>query len=254
MTAAWDAQRYDRSFAYVSRFGRDVVDLLAPAAGERVLDLGCGTGDLTAELAARGIDVVGIDADPAMITTARARHPQVSFEQADAHTFTLAAPVDAVLSNAALHWMRRPSAVIDRVRAALRPGGRFVGEFGGHGNIATIHAAVVESTQQVGLDIGRLDDPWYFPTPAAYASLLESGGFRVRLLEHFDRPTPLTDGEDGLAEWLRQFASGLLGALTVDEREAVIRATVSRCRPALHRDGRWVADYVRLRFHAELTS
>lgn len=251
MTTAWDAQRYDRSFGFVSRFGRDVLELLAPVPGERVLDLGCGTGDLAADLAARGIDVLGIDADPAMIAAARQRHPHVMFEQGDGHTFVLKKPVHAVVSNAALHWMVRPAAVLTRVLAALRPGGRFVGELGGHGNVATIRAAVVDATCDAGIDVEQLGEPWYFPTPAAYASLLEAGGFRVRLLEYFDRPTALEEGADAMAGWLRMFADGLVGGLPPAVRRQVLEAAVDRCRPSLYRDGRWYADYVRLRFHAE---
>lgn len=249
---AWNADRYDRSFGFVSRYGRDLVRLLAPVHGERVLDLGCGTGELAAELADLGIEVQGIDADAAMIAKARSRHPAVAFEQADGHGFRLAEPVDAVLSNAALHWMLDPAAVIARVRAALRPGGRFVAEFGGQGNVAVIRSAVREAAEGVGLDATRLDDPWFFPSPAAYATLLEQGGFRVRLMEHFDRPTPLDDCPEGVVDWLRMFGADLLAAVPADLREQVMRDAAERCRPRLHREGRWYADYVRLRVWAEV--
>jgi trans-aconitate methyltransferase len=189
----WDAGGYDRAFGYVSRHGRELMRLLAPVPGERVLDLGCGTGELAAAVADLGIEVCGIDADAAMIAQARALHPEIGFEQADGHDFVLADPVDAVLSNAALHWMLDPPAVIARVRAALRPGGRFVAEFGGQGNVAIICSAVRDASEAAGVDPGRIHVPWFFPSPAEYATLLEEGGFRVRLMEHFDRLTPLDD-------------------------------------------------------------
>lgn len=248
----WDVERYDRSFGFVSSYGRGLTSLLAPVPGERVLDLGCGTGGLAAELAELGIEVRGIDADAAMIARARAEHPQVEFEQADGHDFVLADPVDAVTSNAALHWMLDPSAVIARVRAALRPGGRFVAEFGGQGNVARIRSAVREAAAAAGVDPTRLGSPWFFPSPAEYATLLEGGGFRVRLVEHFDRPTPLDDCPDGIVDWLRMFGAGLLAGVPTERREQVMHGAAERCRPALLRDDRWYADYVRLRVWAEL--
>jgi trans-aconitate methyltransferase len=248
----WDAAGYDRAFGYVSRYGRELTALLAAVPGERVLDLGCGTGELASALAALGIEVCGIDADAAMIAQARALHPEIGFEQADGHDFVLADPVDAVLSNAALHWMLDPSAVIARVRAALRPGGRFVAEFGGQGNVAMILSAVRDAARAAGVDPGRVHVPWFFPSPAEYATLLESGGFRVRRMEHFDRLTALDDCPDGIVDWLRMFGTGLLTDVPTDLREPVMRDAAERCRPALLRDGRWHADYVRLRFWAEL--
>lgn len=248
----WDADRYDRSFDFVSRHGRDLISLLAPVPGERVLDLGCGTGELAAELADLGIEVHGIDADVSMIAQARAKHPHVRFEQADGHDFALAEPVDAVLSNAALHWMLDPSAVIARVRAALRPGGRFVAELGGDGNVAAIRSAVAEAAGDAGVDPTQLRSPWFFPSPAEYATLLEVGGFRVRLMEHFDRPTPLDGSSDGIVGWLRMFGAQLLAGVPTDLREQVMHDAAERCRPTLWRDGRWQADYVRLRVWAEV--
>lgn len=248
----WDAEGYDRSFGFVSRYGRELTGLLAPVPGERVLDLGCGTGELAAELAELGLEVRGIDADPAMISQARTKHPEVGFEQADGHDFVLAEPVDAVLSNAALHWMLDPAAVIARVRTALRPGGRFVAEFGGQGNVAIIRSAVREALAAAGVDPTHQRFPWFFPGPAEYATLLEAGGFRVRLMEHFDRPTPLDDCPDGVVDWVKMFGSGLLAGVPTDRCEQVMHDAAERCRPALFRDGRWHADYVRLRVWAEL--
>ena len=248
----WDVDRYGRSFGFVSRYGRDLLNLLAPVPGERVLDLGCGTGEIAAELADLGIEAHGIDADASMIAQARSKHPEVAFEQADGHDFVLADPVDAVLSNAALHWMLDPSAVIARVTAALRPGGRFVAEFGGRGNVATIRAAVTEAARAAGVDATPAKSPWFFPSPAEYATLLEDGGFRVRLMEHFDRPTPLDDCPDGVVDWLRMFGAPLLADVPTDLRERVMRDAAERCRSSLFRAGRWHGDYVRLRVRAEL--
>jgi trans-aconitate methyltransferase len=248
----WDAETYDRSFGYVSRYGRELTGLLAPVPGERMLDLGCGTGELAAALTDLGIEVCGIDADAAMIAQARVLHPEIRFEQADGHDFVVAEPVDAILSNAALHWMLDPSAVIARVRAALRPGGRFVAEFGGQGNVATIRTAIRDAAEAAGVDPGRVRVPWFFPSPAEYARLLEDGGLRVRRMEYFDRPTALDDCADGIVDWLRMFGTEPLAGVPPDLREQVMRDAAERCRPALFRDGRWHADYVRLRVWAVL--
>lgn len=217
-----------------------------------MLDLGCGTGELAAALANVDVEVRGIDADSSMIRQARAKHPGIRFDQADGHDFVVADPVDAVLSNAALHWMLDPSAVIARVREALRPGGRFVAELGGHGNVVLIRSAVREAAVAVGADPSCADLAWFFPSAAEYATLLEDGGFRVRLLEHFDRPTALDDCPDGIVDWLRMFGSRLLAGVPVALHDQVMRDAAARCRPTLFHDGRWHADYVRLRFWAEL--
>jgi SAM-dependent methyltransferase len=218
MAAGWDADRYQRQFGFVSAMAGDLVELLDPGPTETVLDLGCGTGELAAEIQRRGARVLALDADPAMVAAARARLGTGRVLLADAHGFTLPEPVDAVFSNAALHWMPRPAAVIARVRAALRPGGRFVAELGGAGNIDAILAAFAAATAEAGLPGPA--SPWSFPTPDRQATLLEAGGFRVARMEHFARPTPLEGGDHALAA------------------------------PRLRRDGRWVADYWRLRFVA----
>src|SRR5215218_2330954 len=182
MAAGWDTDRYQRQFGFVSALAGDLVELLDPRPGETVLDLGCGTGELGARIAAAGARVWGLDTDPAMVAAARERLGPERVLLADGHDFSLPEPVDAVFSNAALHWMPRPAEVIARVRAAVRPGGRF-------------GAALAEA------GLPTPPTPWYFPTPGRYATLLEAGGFRVARMEHFPRPTPLEGGDQALADW-----------------------------------------------------
>ncbi|HEX3212847.1 MAG TPA: methyltransferase domain-containing protein, partial [Actinomycetota bacterium] len=172
MTGGWDADRYQRQFGYVSGMAGDLVELLGPRPGEVVLDLGCGTGELAAEIQGRGARVWALDSDPAMVAAARGRLGDDRVLLADGHAFTLPEPVDAVFSNAALHWMPRPAEVIGRVRAALRPGGRFVAELGGAGNIDAILEALGAAMAEAGLPAPQC--PWYFPTPGRYATLLEA--------------------------------------------------------------------------------
>ena len=248
MTAGWDADRYQRQFGYVSAMAGDLVELLDPRSGETVLDLGCGTGELAERIAATGARVWALDGDPAMVAAARERLGPERVLLADGHDFRPPEPVDAVFSNAALHWMPRPAEVIARVRAALRPGGRFVAEMGGAGNIAAILGAFAAAAAEAGLPAPP--NPWYFPTPGRYATLLEAGGFRVARMEHFPRPTPLEGGEAALADWLAMFGRSLTAAVPADVLPRVVSRTSELAAPRLRHDGRWVADYWRLRFVA----
>jgi trans-aconitate methyltransferase len=248
MTAGWDADRYQRQFGYVSGMAGDLVELLDPRPGETILDLGCGTGELAAQIQARGARVLALDSDPAMAAAARRRLGQDRVLLADGHAFTLPEPVDAVFSNAALHWMPHPAEVIGRVGAALAPGGRFVAELGGAGNIEAILDALGAAMAEAGLPEPAC--PWYFPTPGRYATLLEAGGFQVARMEHFPRPTPLAGGDDGLADWLAMFGGALTAAVPPDQLAQVVARTGELAAPRLRRPDGWVADYWRLRFVA----
>ncbi len=246
----WDAQAYDERFGFVSGYGRGLVELLGPRSGEAVLDLGSGTGQLAAEIAASGASVQGLDRDEQMVLRARARYPDLTFRLGDARTFTVPGPVDAVFSNATLHWVPvgdQPT-VLDRVRAALRPGGRFVAEMGGAENVAALLAAADRALVELGLE--PVPHPWCFPSPAEQAARLQSAGFDVRLLKHFARPTRLADG-DSAADLFRMFGQWLLEATPPDRHDELLAAVDRHAGPALRdADGRWTADYVRLRWWA----
>jgi len=247
---AWDSALYDSSLGIVTRLGAGVLDLLAPKPGLRVLDLGCGTGHLTAQIAAAGADARGIDAAETMIARARELYPHVRFDVARGEDFVLDAPVDAVFSNAALHWMSQPEAVATCVYRALAPGGRFVAEMGGKGNVAAIVDALTRALDEAGVPREGRYNPWYFPSVGEYATLLERVGFEVRHMDLFDRPTPLDDCPNGAADWIRMFGDDFLRAAPPDRRDRVVERATALARPALYRDGRWFADYRRLRFVA----
>ncbi len=244
-TQIWSAQGCAENAAFVPAYGSEVLDLLAREPGERVLDLGCGDGALTCEIAGRGADVLGLDSSAELLEAAQARG--VPAQRMDGQALTFEAEFDAVFTNAALHWMRDHEAVVQGVRRALRPGGRFVGEFGGHGNVAAIVTALVAALDRQGLDgAGRI--PWIFPTPQAWRRRLERLGFEVRLAVLIPRPTPLPTGMDG---WLATFANPFVSDLAPPEREAVLAEAVRLLTPTLRaQDGSWTADYVRLRFAA----
>ena len=241
----WDAQQYSEQARFVSDLGMPVVELLAPRPGERVLDLGCGDGVLTAKLVAFGCKVVGVDGSASMVGAARALG--LDARVVDGQALPFDREFDAVFSNAALHWMKQPEEVIDGVWRALEPGGRFVGEFGGEGNVATIVAALEATLRARGVDPEPFN-PWYFPTVEQYRALLSARGFIVDTSTLFPRSTPLPGDVVG---WLETFAQPFAAALTEPERPAFFQSVMDACRPTLcDSDGRWHADYVRLRFSA----
>ncbi len=243
MEKPWDADLYDRSHSFVWKHGAALLELLAARPGERILDLGCGTGHLAAQIAATGAEVCGIDSSPAMIEQARQAYPALRFEIGDARAFTFPQPFDAVFSNAALHWVKPPEPVIACIHQTLKPGGRFVAEFGGKGNVQTIALALETAARAVGVE--PLASPWYFPSLAEYANLLEAGGLEVTLAVLFDRPTAL-EGEHGMRRWVEMFATQQLSAIPEGRREDFLRTVEERVRPTLWHKGTWYADYRRL--------
>jgi trans-aconitate methyltransferase len=243
----WDSNLYDDKHSFVWKHGAALLEVLAPQPGERILDVGCGTGHLTAKMAEAGALVIGIDSSCEMITEARRHYPDVCFEIADARDFAFDEPFDAVFSNAVLHWVKEPEQAIDCVRRALKPLGRFVAEFGGRGNVRTIVSALDTTSRAIGL--GAWAHPWYFPGIGEYTSLLERNELEVTEASLFDRPTPL-EGEEGLRRWVEMFAGSLLDRVPPADREGFFRRVGEIARPTLYRDGTWFADYCRLRIVA----
>lgn len=246
----WDAGLYDRSFGFVSAYGAPLVELLDPQPGERILDLGCGTGQLAAEIAARGAEVIGLDASPEMIEQARRSYPQLRFMVGDAADFRLAAPCDAVFSNAVIHWVPDHEGVARAVAGALKPGGRFVAEFGGRGNVAALIGALRAALAEAGEGRRGARIPWTFPGIAEFSARLERHGLEPLSAVLFDRPTRLEQGEAGLRLWLAMFTDDLFAGLTDSARGAIVAGVEARLRYALFHDGAWWADYRRLRIVA----
>lgn len=245
MTAAWDPKRYQGKHSYVWQFGESLLELLQPRAGERILDVGCGTGQLTADIARSGAQVTGLDNSADMLAEARANYPELSFVLADATNFRFDEPFDAVFSNAALHWVKDHNAAAESIARALRPGGRFVVEFGGKGCIASITAAMREV---FGPQAGQRC-PWNFPSLGEFAPLLERHGLEVREARLFDRPTPV-EGDNGLEDWLRMFCGNYFQDLSGEQTREKISQVVAHLRSLLYHDGVWTLDYRRLRLVA----
>jgi trans-aconitate methyltransferase len=243
----WNAEQYGKVGSFVHQLAGGVVEWLAPQPEEKILDLGCGDGQLTARLAASGAIVTGVDASAEMVAAARSRGIDAVTAFAE-HLPCTDASFDAVFSNAALHWVRDQDAMMGEVHRVVRPGGRFVAEMGGHGNIAAIRVALMAVLARHG-HADAEDGVNYYPTPESYRRRLERHGFTVERIELIPRPTPL--GEGGMAAWLRTFRSGVLEGLPEALRETVVEETCALLEPALlDEDGNWVADYVRLRFRA----
>jgi trans-aconitate methyltransferase len=242
----WDPSVYAANAAFVPAMGAPVLALLAPQPGERVLDLGCGDGVLTERIGAAGAEVVGVDASPEMIAVARARG--LDARVADGQALGFNAEFDAAFSNAALHWMLDKNAVARGVSVALKPGGRFVGEMGGRGNVASIWAAVRAVMAERGHRARAVDTHWY-PTVEDFTATYAAAGFADIAAQLIPRPTPLPTG---VAGWIATFRSGLMdtAGIPADEQAAIGAAAAARLEPDLPRDaeGRVLADYIRLRF------
>lgn len=248
--AKWNAGLYDEKHSFVWKLAEGVLELLNAKHGERILDLGCGTGHLTAKIAEAGTHVVGVDRSPEMIQQAREKYPALRFEVMDARELALGGAFDAVFSNATLHWIKEPKRVIAGMGKLLRPGGRFVAEFGGKGNTGELLKAVERAWKKLGLP-GPSPHPWYYPSVAEYAELLEKNGFEVTYALLFDRPTPLDDGERGLRNWIEMFGASFAEGLPDTKRGRLKEEVEEELRPILFRDGHWVMDYRRLRVVAK---
>jgi len=244
MTQQWCPAGYQQHAAFVPALGASILSQLAPQPGERILDLGCGDGTLTAQIIERGALVVGVDASAEMVAAAAARG--IDARVCDARVLPFDREFDAVFSNAVLHWIQDAGAVLAGVARALKPGGRFVAEFGGHGNIAAIAVALRAVFAHRGLPLAT---PWFYPTPDEYRSHLESAGLVVRDIRLVPRPTLLPTGMLG---WLRTFAREQFASVPPSLVAEVEREVVDLLAPSL-RDtaGHWTADYVRLQVIAD---
>lgn len=247
----WDAGLYNAKHEFVWKYGADLVSLLNPRAGERILDLGCGTGHLTAQIAESGAEVIGVDRSPEMVAAARKAYPNLKFEISDARDLKYQDEFDAIFSNATLHWIHEPEAVLQGIHRALKQGGRFVAELGGKGNIQKMQLAFDQALIDVGaaMRAGEVN-PWYYPSVGEYSALVERSGMEVRFATLFDRPTELADGAAGLRNWMAMFCGAYLERAGAQRREQFLARAEELLRPGLFHQGIWRADYRRLRIVA----
>lgn len=245
MPQKWNADEYNAHGRFVTKLGEPLIELLAPQPGEVILDLGCGDGVLTAMLAATGAQIIGIDSSPDFI--AAAQQLGLDARLMNALELSIDEQFDGVFSNAALHWMAEPEQIVRNVRRHLKPAGRFVGEFGGFGNVAAISTAIRAVLERHGIDTSGIH-PWYFPSAEEYRQLLEKNGFCVENISLFPRPTPLPTG---IEPWLRTFTGPFFGTIDDETRQSMFGEIAKLLKPALcDWEGTWTVDYVRLRFKA----
>jgi len=245
----WDSKLYDQQHHFVSDFGADVLQWLAPKQGEHILDVGCGTGALAAQIAESGANVYGIDASSDMVATAMISHPNLNFEVMDATKLPYKEDFDAIFSNATFHWIENQEALIKGIYKSLKPGGRLVAEFGGKRNIVSITDAVSSAAKELGLDHKIISNFWFFPSISTHSALLESYGFEVEQIWLFDRPTKL-NGDNGMYDWISQFAQHSFKNLSTEQAESIKTIAVNQLRTTNYINNQWMADYRRLRVKA----
>lgn len=245
--AVWNPDLYNDKHSFVFKFGEDLVALLNPQRGERILDLGCGTGYLTSVVANTGAEVVGIDNSIEMIANAKATYPQLDFQLQSASDFSFDHRFEAIFSNAVLHWVHEKEECIDCMYKNLKKPGRIVLEMGGKDNVDKILKALQKSLIKNGFTENASRSLWYFPSIGEYTGLLEKRGFKVTFAVHYERETKLNDDENGIKEWIKMFGSAFLKGIDNDVVETILEEVQQSLKPVLYKNDHWYADYKRLR-------
>lgn len=246
MVDQWNAKLYDGEHDFVSAYGQGILELLAPKKGERILDLGCGTGDLASKLSLLDVDIIGVDQSRNMIDQASAKYPSLKFYVKDILALGYKNEFDAVFSNAVLHWVKSPQQALAEIYESLKPGGRFVAEFGGEGNVQKIADQIIKEKEKMGYDTDAESFPWYFPSIGGYASYMEQAGFHVTFAEHIDRPTRL-EGKVGLRNWLDMFSSSFFSDINAEDKQYIFNNIEDALANELFHTDHWLADYKRIR-------
>lgn len=249
MNNHWNANLYDHAHQFVSAYGEDVITLLDPKNNEKILDLGCGTGDLTHKISSMGSKVLGVDYSDHMIDQAKMKYPQIQFQVKDILNLNYDKLFDAIFSNAVLHWIKQPSQALGEIYKSLRIGGRFIAEFGGKGNVQKITYRIIKEKEKLGYPYKKEHFPWYYPSIGEYTMLMEQIGFTVMYAESFDRPTKL-EGSDGMRHWLSMFATTFIEEVDQNEKELLLTNIENSLADDLFHSDHWIADYKRIRVKA----
>ena len=249
MTMKWNAALYDNKHSFVAKYGEDVLGWLAPQKDEHILDIGCGTGTLTRKIAESGAIVTGIDASPEMIAKAKQSYNNIAFFAKDATDFYFDEKFDAAFSNATFHWIKNQQQLLQSIYINLKQGGRLVYEMGAKHNIESIHTAVKEVMIEEGFEENTNIEINYFSSAGEHATMLEKIGFTVANIIQFERPTELL-GEDGMKNWIVQFVQPFFINISKDKVENIIDKAVAILKKTNYENGKWYADYKRLRIKA----
>lgn len=244
---SWDAGHYDQSFDFVTKYGEDVLHLLHAQAGETILDVGCGTGSLTDLISKTGAIVTGIDSSEEMIARAKQKFSTAHFEAISITSYVKENFFDAIFSNAALHWIPEKEQVAQNMFYNLKPGGRLVLEMGGKGNMEGVLTALYKILSKHGFEDRATLKPWYFPSIAAYTTVLEAVGFEVKYAMLFERDTELKNINNGMIEWISMFGKSFLKDLEASVQQSILQETQELLRKTHFKNNKWYADYVRLR-------
>lgn len=244
----WNTELYNSKHSFVYEFGSQVLDLLNPQFGEKILDLGCGSGQLTNQIKERGANVIGIDNSKEMIAAAKANFPDIDFRVMDAADFSFDFEFEAIFSNAAFHWFENPEKAVESMYRNLKSGGRIVMEFGGKDNILSIYKAVKTLLAGKGY---LFKDFWYFPSIGEFTSLLEKKGFTVNFAHYFARDTELSGNENAIVDWIEMFGEKFFREVSPEDKSQILDKAKEILRPTNYINGRWIADYKRIRVIAE---
>lgn len=249
-TTKWKPKLYNEKHSFVYQYGEDLIKLLDPKENQRILDLGCGSGQLTFQINELAKETIGIDKSAEMIMDAKSKFPNIEFQVADASDFRFDEKFDSIFSNATLHWVKNFKGAIECMYENLNPNGRIVLEFGGKGNVQTIVNELRNSLKIRGYDRQSNLDLWYFPAIGEYATELEAAGFRVCFAEHYDRPTELADENSGIKDWISMFAENFFNGVLENHVEEIKNEVQEKIKDKCLIDGKWFADYKRIRIVA----
>jgi len=246
----WNPDLYDNKHDFVFKFGEEIIKLLNPQKNEIILDIGCGTGDLTKKISELSGNVIGIDNSKEMIQSAQKKYPEISFIHTDAKDYQFNEKFDAIFSNAVLHWIPRADIMIRNANRHLKIGGRYVVEFGGKGCNYSIINTLKEQLDKDKLDYPSVESMLYYPSISQYSDLLENNGFEVNFAVLFDRPTELKGGINGLNDFIEMFLYWFFKYVSDSDKSAIIKRTIDILKPQIFNGTSWIADYRRIRIVA----